>query len=321
MNKRWDVARKMWITDAMVQQETADRRVERWRDHVPVDGSVQRPSAPPSRYPSYAEGVIANNFESDEASPVGTTTSNPAAIATFDTISNNVGRALIKLGSNCHISDVSRTEVDAMSEVGRDQDSGPQLVELQTAESRTVQRLPNGQSARHLVGTVSATGAANNSGNVIGQAPATHQRPLRRVYPVPPARRLDRAPRLGIATAPTLGVADGTANAPSAPVSRSDNALRFVPGEAPPTETLRQATFVPMPGSFRAPGTPGHLVLPVSPPARPPRSPNRPLGSRRQPPLRITTDLPSETRSTSSGSHKRRTSDGSEGKESERTRA
>lgn len=308
------------VTDSMVRQETNDRRVERWRDRVPNDGTATRPSAPPSRLPSCTESTTTISFPTTGSSNSASVPSGSVTITvpTSDTLMVSLGNVSPAPGRPripCHISDISQTEVDEESVAG---DESRELIELQSAESRTAQRITAGQSARAVVlsGT-SDEGAAP-------QGLATSQRPPRRVYPVPPPRRLHRKTRdADTVTSPTPGAANATnsAKVPTAPRSGFVNVHGVIAGEAPPLEVLQHATFVPMPGLFRGPGTPGHLVIPATPPARPPRSPNRPLGPRRQPELRIITDLPTQTRSSSSGSHKRRASDESEGKESKRSRS
>lgn len=319
MGKHWNVARKLWVTDAMVSQATTERRVERWREHIPSDGSACRPSAPPSRFPSFAEGATASGPVSCNTSSGVAATSHSTTNTTFETISNSAGRAPIELGPYCHISDVSRTEVDAASAAGSAHDDSRELVEVQTAKSHTVQRIPTGHPARAVV-------LSNSSENAVSTipAPATPERPPRRLYPVPPARQLRRSPHNDVSGTPPVEAVGGSVNSEGNPADDNgpDEPRAVVAGEAPPLEVLQRSTFVPMSGSFRGPGVPGHLVLPVSPPARPPRSPNRPQGLRRQPtePLRIITDVQLKSRSSSAGSHKRRASDESEGNDFKRTR-
>lgn len=327
MGKFWDDGRKIMVTDSMIKQETNDRRVERWRDRVPSDGTATRPSAPPSRLPSCTESTTTISFpttppSNSPSAPSGSVTS---AVPTADTLVvslGNVSPPPTVPRIPCYISDISQTEVDEESVAG---DESRELIELQSAESRTAQRVLAGQSARATVlGTAPDGSTTNDTGRPTTQVPATPERPPRRSCPVPPPRHLHRKPRdADTVVSPTPGAANATnsSKVPTAPRSGFVDVHGVIAGEAPPLEVLRRATFVPMPGLFRGSGTPGHLMLPATPPARPPRSPSRPLGPRRQPELRIITGLPTQTRSSSSGSHKRRASEESEGKESKRSRS
>lgn len=316
---RWhfnDALGKM-VSDAMVKEETRERRIGRWLQGVPGNGTARRPSAPPSRFPSFTQGPTAD--DAANAGPptsgslnTGSSTANPPTTSTSPTASANAISTAAQPAASTpaapelnpsYVSDVSRTEVDPESaSVAGSHDDSRELAELQTAEARTAQRVSTGQPARAVV--LDRPDGSARDGN------ATPERPARRAYPVPPGRRLARK-----LSAREVAAAGGASKLPASGAAS---------GQAPPAAAAQQPVFAPLPGIFTGPGTPGHLVLPASPPARPPRSPNRPLGPRRMP-REMTQRTPHDGAeagpSAGSAGHKRQFSDESEGKQSKRSRS